>query len=120
MGVPSSRDQAMLGQISTQGVDHPGALANKHLSRAKQHRAGLLLFRLHRDEAHGWTQRCLDNRLGIGSIVLVTLDEGLHMDRRDQAGLMFQLPEFVPSAMGVAQASMTIMYPGCRATNASS
>src|SRR5690554_1651748 len=57
MGRPSGRDQAMLCKMPTQGVDHLNALANENLPCAKQHRAGLLIFRLHGDKTHGRTQR---------------------------------------------------------------
>ena len=119
MGGPPRRDQAMLGQVSTQGVDHLGTLANEHLPCPKEHRAGLLIFRLYGDKARGRTQRRLNDRIGIGSVVLLPLDEGPRIDWRDQADLMSQLPEFPAQPCVVAQASMALTHSGCRAMNAS-
>lgn len=67
----------MLGEMPTQGVDHPGALADEHLPRAKQHGTGLLVFRLHRDKPHGGAQRRFDDGLSLCRIILLTLDECL-------------------------------------------
>jgi len=47
----------MFSQVPAQGIDHLGAPADEHLPRAKQHGAGLLVFRLHRDKPHGRVQR---------------------------------------------------------------
>ena len=44
MSRTSGRDQTVLGQVSTQGVDHLVALAEKHLPCSKQHGARLLIF----------------------------------------------------------------------------
>ena len=38
------------GVLSARRVDPPGALADEHLPRAKQHGASLLIFRLHRNK----------------------------------------------------------------------
>jgi len=75
----------MLCEMPAQRVDHLSALADEHLPRAKQHGAGLLIFRLHGDKAHGRAQRRLHDRLGVRHVVLLTLDEGLHINRWDQA-----------------------------------
>ena len=91
MGRTSGRDQTVLGQVSTQGVDHLGALADKHLPCPKQHRAGLLIFRLHGDETHGRTQRRLNDCLGISHVVFLAPDERLHIDRRNEAHVMSEL-----------------------------
>ena len=45
------------GVLSARRIDHLGALAKEHLTCAKQHGAGLLIFRLHGDKAP--SQRCL-------------------------------------------------------------
>ncbi len=66
MGRPSGRDQSVFGEVaachargvlSARRVDHLGALADKHLPRAKQHSTGLLIFRLHCDKAP--SRRCV-------------------------------------------------------------
>jgi hypothetical protein len=74
-------------------------LANEHLPRAKQHGAGLLIFGLHGDKAHGRTQCSLNNSLRIGHIVLLAFDERIHIDWRDQAYIVSQLLKFPPPAM---------------------
>ena len=89
----------MLSQVPAQGIDHLGALADEHLPRAKQHGAGLLVFRLHGDKPHGRAQRGLDNGLSIRRIILLALDERLHVDRRDQAHIVSQLLELATPAM---------------------
>jgi hypothetical protein len=89
----------MLGKMPAQGVDQLSALADEHLRRPKQHGAGLPVFRLQRDKAHGRTQSGLDDRLGIGGIALLPLHERLHIDRWDQAHFMSELRERAPPAM---------------------
>jgi hypothetical protein len=93
------RDQSVLSQVPAQSVDQLGALADEHLPRAKQHGAGLLVFRLHRDQAHGGAQRRLDNGLRIRGVVFLALYERLHMDRRDQAHRVAKLPKFASPAI---------------------
>jgi len=66
---------------------------------AKQHRPGLVCLRLQRDKPHGGAQCCLDDRLGIGRIVLLTLHERHHIDRRDQAHDVSQFLELAAPAM---------------------
>lgn len=60
---------------------------------------GLLVFRLHCDKPHGRAQRGFDNSLSIRRIILLTLDERLHIDRRDQAHIVSQLLELATPAM---------------------
>ena len=67
--------------------------------RAKQHGAALLVFRLHRDKTHGGAQHRFDNGLSIRRIILLTLDEWLHVDWRDQAHTMAKLLEFAAPAV---------------------
>ncbi len=54
---------------------------------------GLLLLALDRYEAHGWPLHRLADRLGVGPIVLATLDVGLHVARRHQTHLMTELAD---------------------------
>jgi hypothetical protein len=90
----------MFSEVAAQGVDHLGALADEHLLRAKQHGAGLLVFRLHCDKPQGWAQCRLDNGIGIRCVVFLALDERLGLDRRDQAHRVAKILEFASPAMG--------------------
>jgi hypothetical protein len=90
----------VLSQVPAQSVDQLSALADEHLPRAKQHGAGLLVFRLHCDKPQGWAQCRLDNGIGIRCIVFLALDERLGLDRRDQAHRVAMLLEFASPAMG--------------------
>ena len=60
-------------------VDRLRPLAYQKIARTEQHPSGLLLFRLHGHEAHGRALCCLGGRLRVGHIVLLTLDEWLHV-----------------------------------------
>ena len=44
------RDDPELGQVSTDGIDHRGLLADEQMAGAMQRQAALLLRRLGRDE----------------------------------------------------------------------
>jgi len=100
VGTPPGGHHAVLGKMRAQGVDHLGALADEHLPCAEQHRAGLLVFRLQGNKAHGRTQRGVDDRFRIRRIVLLAFDERLHVHRRDQTNLVSQLLKGAAPAMG--------------------
>ena len=82
---------AKLIEKGTQGIYEFGSLMNKALSGPEQCRARLLLFGLRRDKPHFWLSRCNDDRLRISGIILLPLDEGAHILRRDQQNLMTEL-----------------------------
>jgi len=46
------RDNAELGQMRADGIDHRGLLADEQMSGPVQHQARLLVGRFHRHEAH--------------------------------------------------------------------
>src|SRR5262245_20141356 len=58
------------------------------------HQLTLLLSRLDPYKTHGGASDRFADRLGVGSIILVTLDIGLHILRRHQTHLMAELGEF--------------------------
>jgi len=69
---------------------------------------------------HGGAQRCFDDSLSIGCIILLALDEWLDIDQRDQTHRMAKLLEIAAPAMGRgAQASMATTQLGCWAKNTS-
>ena len=87
------RDQAVLGKMAADRVDELSTLADQHIASPEDHRGGLLGFALHANEAHGRTLRGLANRLGIGRVVLLALNEGLHVGRRDQLDRVAELAD---------------------------
>jgi hypothetical protein len=76
---PLRSDDPELGQVGPHGVDQLCALLHQQIAGTMLHQLGLLLGRLHLDEAHGRTPHGLANRLSVGSIVLVALDVGLYV-----------------------------------------
>ena len=78
----------MFGQMAAKRVDRLRSLPNEKIPGAKHHGLRLLVLGLDGDEAHGRPRRRLGNGFGICRIVLLPLDKGLHIDRRDQPDLM--------------------------------
>ena len=81
----SPREQC--GRIRTDGsqrVHGFGALLHELLSRPECNGPGLLFGRLRFHEPHRRPQRGLDNRLRIGRIIFLPLEERLDVVRRDQ------------------------------------
>jgi len=92
---PQGDNHAELGQMAAQGIDQLCALADKALVRPESDGARLMLRALDRHVVQVRPQHRFGNRCGISGIsgiVLLSLDERLHGDRRDQ-------PDFVPNAL---------------------
>ena len=70
-------DDAKLGKMRTDRVDHCGLLANEQMARAMEQQAALLFDRLGRHEPHGCSADRFANGLSVCSIVLLPLDVGL-------------------------------------------
>ena len=83
-----------------QGIDHLGPLPHQKIARSMQHQPALLLGRFDLHETHGRPPHRLADRLGVGGIVLVALDVGLHVLRRHQPHLVAKLREFTRPIMG--------------------
>ncbi len=83
-------NEPKLGRIAADPVDQLGALADQPIAHPHQHEGRLLLWGLNRHEAHGRPAHRLADRLGIGGIVLATLDIWLGQLRRDQLHLVPQ------------------------------
>lgn len=81
---PLRRDDAVLREMTAQGVDELRALAHQQIARPEDHGAGLLSFTLHCDEAHVGADGGLDDCFRIGGVVFVAPYERLDVDRRDQ------------------------------------
>ena len=84
-----------LGQVATQGIDGLRSLPDQKLSDPTDHRRTVGLFVLHGHKAHRRALCCLTNRFCIGSIILLTLHEGLHLSRRNEPHLMAQIADLV-------------------------
>src|SRR3954451_13180885 len=82
--------------------DGLGALANQQVPRAEHDGGGLLVRALEGHEAHGRALGGLADRLGIRHVVLLPLDEGLHVRRRDQLHRVAELGDLAPPVVGAA------------------
>src|SRR5262249_60610066 len=60
----------------------------------------LLLGRLDAHKAHGWTPDRLADRLGVGCVVLIALEIGLHVLRRHQTNLVSELGQLASPIVG--------------------
>src|SRR5689334_5911296 len=85
---------AVFHQVPAKSVDALGALPHQEISGAKHDAVRLLLFALDRNEAHARPLGRFTDRLCIGGIVLLPLDERLDVGWRDQADMMAQLSDF--------------------------
>src|SRR5215217_3212935 len=105
MDRPFGGDHPELGQVTAERVDGLGALANQQVSRAKHNGCGLRLLTFHSHEAHGGALSGLADRLRIGHVILLPLDERLHVRRRDEADRVAELSDLTPPVVG-ARASL--------------
>lgn len=78
-------------EMRPQRVHRLGPLLHELLARAERNGPRLLVGGLRFDETHGRPQRRLDNRLRVGRVILLALQERLDIVRRDQ-------PDLVPEA----------------------
>lgn len=90
--------------MAPQGVYRLRALPDQELADAEGHRSPLGLLTLHGHEPHRRTQGRFADRLGIHRIVLLPLDEGLHVGGWDQPHLMFQLSDLAAPEPKVREA----------------
>ena len=78
------RDDAELGKVGADRIDHCSLLAHEEMARAMEHEAALLLGRLRLHKAHARSHDGFADGLGVGSVVLLAFDIGLHVGRRDE------------------------------------
>jgi hypothetical protein len=81
---PLRDDMTMFGQMPAKGVDALRPLPHQQVAGPEHEGVRLLRCGLHRHEAHARPLRRLADRLGVGRVVLLPLDEGLDVGRRDQ------------------------------------
>lgn len=74
---------AELVEMRPQCVHRLGTLLHKLLTCPKRDGARLLFRRFRLYEPHGRPQRCLDDCLSVGGVILLPLDERLDVMRRD-------------------------------------
>src|SRR5471032_1648156 len=88
------RDNAELGKMRPDRIDHRGLLADEQMAGAMKHQAALLLRRLRRYEPHVGSGDRLANRFRVGHVVLLPLYIGLHVGRRHQPNGMAERLKF--------------------------
>jgi hypothetical protein len=81
---PLGCDMAELIQMRPERINGFGALLDELLARPECDGTGLLFGQFRFDETHGRPQRRLDDRLCIGGVILLALQERLDVMRRDQ------------------------------------
>ena len=84
MGRPLRKDQSELSQVAPQRIDQLRALPHEALVRPECYGTRLMLGALHRYTMHVRTQHSFGDRRRVGRVVLLPLDERLHVDWRDQ------------------------------------
>jgi hypothetical protein len=82
---PDRRDNAKLGKVRPDRINHRSLLANEQMTSAVKHQAALLLRRLGWHEPHVGSGDRLANRLSVSHVVLLPFDVGLHISRRHQS-----------------------------------
>src|SRR5215831_20373821 len=93
------RDDAELGKVGTDRIDHCGLLTDEQMTRAMEHQATLLLRRLGLDKPQVGPSDRLADSFSVGSIVLLPLDVRSHIGRRHQTHGMAKRPKFARPMM---------------------
>jgi hypothetical protein len=96
---PLRSHNAELRHVRRQSIDQLGPLPHQKVTRAMEHQPALLLGRFDLHKTHGRPPHRLADRLGVGGIVLVTLDVRLHVLRWHQLHLMAKLRQFARPIM---------------------
>src|SRR5258708_26096351 len=82
---PDRRDNAELGKVSADRINHCGLLADEQMAGAVKHQAALLLGCLCRHKPHIGSGDRLANSLSVSHVVLLTLNVRLHVSARPQS-----------------------------------
>jgi hypothetical protein len=90
---PDRGDNAELGKVSPDRIDHRGLLANKQMPCAVKHQAALLRRRLGGHKPHVGSGDSLTDGLCVSHVILLTLDVGLHVSWRHQPHRMAECLE---------------------------
>ena len=96
---PLGCHQPELGGIATDRIAQLRAPVDELIAHAHQHQGRLLLGGLHRHKAHARPAHGLADPVGVGRIVLVALNVGLHQLRRQQHHLVPQRPDLARPVM---------------------
>ncbi len=91
---PDWRDNAELGEVRADRVNHGGLLADEQMAGAVKHQAALLLRRLGWHEPHVGSGDGFTNCLCVSCIVLLPFDVGLHVSWRHQSHSMSKYLKF--------------------------
>jgi hypothetical protein len=86
-------NDAELSHVRAQCIDQLRALTHQLISHPVLHQLPLLLHGFDRHEPHGGSPHSLADGLGIGSIVLIALNVGLHVLGRHQPDLVAKLAQ---------------------------
>jgi hypothetical protein len=70
---PNRRDNAELGEVSPDRINHRRLLADEQMACAVKHEATLLLWRLCWHKPHVGSGDCFANRLSVSHVVLLPL-----------------------------------------------
>jgi hypothetical protein len=87
--------------MSADRIDDLSTLADEHVARSEDYSRSLLRLTLDCHETHRGALCSLADRFGIGSVILLALDEGLHVSWRYQPDRM---PELADLATPVVRA----------------
>src|SRR5712672_1194826 len=97
---PDWRDNAELGEVRADRIDHGGLLADEQMAGAVKHQAALLLECLCWHKPHVGSGDSLANRLCVSHVVLLPFDVGLHVSRRHQSHGMAKPLKFARPMVG--------------------
>src|SRR5215469_5000288 len=114
MGNALRKDVAVFHQVPAQSIDALGALPHQEIPSPEHDAVRLLLFGLDRNKAHARPLGRFTDRLGIGDIILLPLDERLDVGRRDQAHMMAQLTDLTRPIMRAGAGLHRHDAPGLR------
>ena len=79
---PDRRDNAELGKLRSDRINHCGLLADEQMASTVKHQAALLLGCLGWHEPHVGSGDRLANRFCVGHVILLPFDVGLDVSRR--------------------------------------
>src|SRR5258705_8848609 len=103
---PDRRDNAELGEVRSDRINHCGLLADEQMAGAVKHQATLLLRRLCWHEPHVGSGDRLANSLSIGHVVLLPFDVGFYIGLRHQPHSIAECLKFARPVARRAQSSM--------------
>src|SRR5664279_1299685 len=91
---PDRGDNAKLGEMRSDRINHRGLLADEQMARAVKHQAALLLRRLGRYETHVGSGDCLADSLCVSHVVLLPFNIRFDVSRRHQPNGMAERLKF--------------------------